>query len=325
MILIRSQLDPADLHVVSVFFNHNRRQSPVENFQRFRAHMQALGVTFWAVELVQGDLPFEVTSAERERDVQLRTRSEFFQKENLADIGFRHVVRMRPDAKYLALADADIQFFNPAVAQQTIEMLNRFAVGQMWAMACDLGPDGHPLVYPGPDGAQVSRSFGYCYVNGVEPTSVTKRYGYEWHPGYAWGFRRDVWEALGGLYEHSIVGSADLHMAWAFTGKIGWGVDANATPAFQADLRTWCERAAKVVGGNVGYVDGLVHHHWHGRKVDRRYVARWAALVDNQFDPALDLTRDVHGLLHLTGRNPQLQRDLRAYMRGRNEDANTVA
>lgn len=318
-------MNPADLHVVSVFFNFNRRANPVANFRRFRQHMADLGVTLHVAELVNGDLPFEVTSPLDPHDLQLRSPDEFFIKENLADIALRHVVQTYPGAKYLALVDGDVEFFNRDVAAQTIVALNRFDVAQMWAMACDLGPDGHPMVFPGPDGAQVSRSFGYCYVNRAAPTNVTKRYGYEWHPGYAWAFRREAWERCGGLYEHCIVGSADLHMAWAWVGKIGWGVDPAASPAFQADVRAWCERAAQVVGGNLGYVDGLVHHHWHGRKTDRRYVSRWAALIDNGFDPALDLTRDVHGLLHLSGRNPKLRDDLRAYMRGRNEDANTLA
>jgi hypothetical protein len=180
------------------------------------------------------------------------------------------------------------------------------------------------MVYPGADAAQVARSFGYCYLNELELTSVTKRYGYEWHTGYAWAIRREIWEALGGLYEHSIIGSADNHMAWAFIGKTGWGLDAKAPASFQADVRAWCDRAIGVVGGDVGYVEGLIHHHWHGRKVDRKYVGRWSVLIENDFDPALDLRRDMRGLLHLTDRNPKLRRDLRAYMAGRNDDANTV-
>ena len=36
---------------------------------------------------------------------------------------------------------------------------------------------------------------------------------------------------------------------------------------------------------NVGYVDGLVLHHWHGHKADRKYGNRWRIYVDNKFDP----------------------------------------
>lgn len=319
-------IQPRDLHVVAVFFNHNRRAAPLANFRRFAAHVQQdLGVTLHVVELVQGRLPFQVTDPENPRHTQLRTTSEFFQKENLVNIGMRNIVRLFPDAEYLAWWDGDIEFFNRNVATEAIAELNRYAVLQPWGMACSLGPDGHPLIYPGQDQAQVARSFGYCFIHELATPAVTKRYGYEWHTGYAWCIRRDVWEAIGGLYEHSIVGSADTHMAWAFAGKIGWGIDPNCTPAFRADLAAWCERASAVVRERLGYVDGLVHHHWHGRRADRRYVDRWRIPVENAYDPALDLTRDVHGLLHLTGRSPKLQFDVRGYFRARNDDANTVS
>ncbi len=113
-------------------------------------------------------------------------------------------------------------------------------------------------------------------------------------------------------------------MAWAFINKIGWGLEKGVTEAFRNDLVEWCERVSKLINGNIGYVEGLIHHHWHGRKVDRKYVSRWKVLIDNEFDPTKDLTKDETGLLHLTNRNSKLQFDLRSYMAGRNDDANTL-
>lgn len=317
-------MHPSELHVVAVFFNHNRRVNPLTNFQRFVEHMKSFGVTLHIVELVRGNLPFQVTEHGNPYHTQLRTTSEFFQKENLINIGVRNACKLHPDAEYLAWIDADVHFFNPNVMIDTIDQLNRYDVVQMWAMACDLGPDGHPMIYPGVDEAQVARSFGYCYINELQLTSVTKRYGYEWHTGYAWAMRRSLWEKLGGLYERSIVGSGDNHMAWSFIGKIGWGIEKGVSGAFAEDVKKWCEKAASLVNGSLGYVEGLIHHQWHGRKMDRKYVSRWKVLIDNEFDPNLDLEYDAHGLLHLTNRNPKLQFDLRAYMRGRNDDANTL-
>jgi hypothetical protein len=318
-------MHPSDLHVIAVFFNHYRRQNPLNNFLRFEEHMKSLGVTLHIVELVRGNLPFQVTTAHDPHHTQLRTNSEFFQKENLINIGVRNAIRMYPNSEYFAWIDADVHFFNPNVVMQTLEQLNRHDVVQMWGMSCDLGPDGHPMTYPGVDAAQVARSFGYCYTHQLELTSITKRYGYEWHTGYAWAMRREIWEKLNGLYEHSIVGSADNHMSWAFIGKIGWGVEKGVHTSFAEDVKAWCERAAKIVCGNIGYVDGLIHHHWHGRKVDRKYVSRWKVLIDNEFNPGLDLSKDATGLLHLTDHTPKLQFDLRAYMRNRNDDLNSIS
>lgn len=317
-------MNASDLHVVAVFFNHNLRTNPLLNFQKFVKHMESFGVTLHIVELVRGKLPFQVTETSNPHHTQLRTDSEFFQKENLINIGIRNACKLYPNAEYFAWVDADIHFFNPNVMTETIEQLNRHNMVQMWAMACDLGPDGHPMVYPGVDAAQVARSFGYCYIHELELTSVTKRYGYEWHTGYAWACRRDTWEALNGLYENSIVGSSDNHMAWSWIGKVGWGIEKGVTNAFEQDIKKWCENSVKVVNRDVGYVEGLVHHQWHGRKVDRKYVSRWKVLIDNEFDPTTDLKKDVHGLLHLTGNKPQLQFDLRSYMNQRNDDINSL-
>jgi len=317
-------MQPSELHVIAVFFNHNRRVNPRLNFERFRNHIQDLGATLHIVELVRGKLDFEVTESNNPYHTQLRTKSEFFQKENLVDIGFKNAIRLHPELEYLAWIDADIQFFNPNIIMDTLDQLNRYDVVQMWSMSCDLGPDTHPMTYPGPDSAQVARSFGYCYVNQLDLPSNTKRYGYEYHTGYAWAIRREIWEQIDGLYEHSIVGSADNHMAWAFIGKIGWGMEKGVTGPFQEDVTKWCKNAAKIVNGNLGYVDGLIHHHWHGAKQDRGYIKRWTVLIDNEYDPNLDLFKDIHGLLHLTNRNPKLQFDLRTYMRSRNDDRNVL-
>jgi hypothetical protein len=313
---------PADLHVIAVFFNFNRFKAPVANFRRFAAHMAELGVTLHIVELVTGKTPFQVTEGDNPHHVRLTTRTEFFQKENLINIGVRNALRLYPGAEYFAWVDADIRFFNPDVVSDTIHALERKPVAQMWSFAIDLDPHGHPLHFRGQN-ADAARSFGWCYAN---QASFEKGYGGAvWHCGYAWAARRDTLEAMGGLYEHDIVGATDYHMAWSFVGKPTHGIHGQCTPAFKADALAWCRRACDVVQGNLGVVDGLIHHHWHGRKADRRYVERWKILVDNEYDPALDLTRDLLGQLHLTGRKPKLLRDIAEYMRARNEDANTVA
>lgn len=316
----------ANLHVVAVFFNFNRFSNPVANFRAFAEHMEAeIGVTLHRVELVVGATPFQVTEAGNPLHTQLRTRSEFFQKENLINIGLRSAMRLFPDAQHFAWVDADVRFFNADIAAQTHFALERNPVAQMWSFALDMDPRGHPLEAPGQGGqgahSYAKRSFAWCQVNRVGHAD-----GYAnavWHTGYAWAANRWAIEAMGGLYEHSIVGSADHQMAWAWIGN-DRGVDGRASPAYRADQLAWNRCAFAAIGGRIGCVDGLIHHAWHGRKTDRRYVERLSILIDHQFDPAQDLAADFHGLLHLTGRNPRLARDLRAYMAARNEDANTV-
>jgi hypothetical protein len=80
-----------------------------------------------------------------------------------------------------------------------------------------------------------------------------------------------------------------------------------------------------VVNGDLGFVEGTILHHWHGRKSSRKYVERWSILVDNKYDPNTDVYYDEHGLLQLTGDNHGLRDGIRDYFAQRNDDANTLS
>jgi hypothetical protein len=86
-------------------------------------------------------------------------------------------------------------------------------------------------------------------------------------------------------------------------------------------LYEWQARAEKYIKRDVGMMDGLLYHYWHGRKADRGYMTRPQILVKHQFNPALDLKRDWQGVWALTDRNIDLRDDIRAYFAARNEDS----
>ena len=85
-------------------------------------------------------------------------------------------------------------------------------------------------------------------------------------------------------------------------------------------LAEWQARAEHHIRRNVGYVEGVLLHHWHGRRADRAYQDRGQILTGAAFDPERDLKRDWQGLWSLTDRSPALRDAIRAYMRARNED-----
>jgi hypothetical protein len=104
---------------------------------------------------------------------------------------------------------------------------------------------------------------------------------------------------------------------------IEYSINPQWSEGYKNALRKWGIRAASLKK-NVGYVDGLLMHHWHGKKSDRGYATRGKILVDNQFDPTKDLKYDWQGLYYLvddgTERFVSLRDDMRAYFRSRNED-----
>ena len=139
--------------------------------------------------------------------------------------------------------------------------------------------------------------------------------------GGAWAFRRSAFDAVGGLLDTCILGSADWHMTFGLVGAVDAAAELRhcSRPYVDAVLR-WQARAA-TLKQNIGYVDNHAIHYFHGSKVARAYGSRWRVLLDNQYDPRTDVSRDWQGVLQLTGNKPRLRDHIRAYFRDRNEDS----
>ncbi len=204
-------------------------------------------------------------------------------------------------------------------------MLQHHKVIQMFSHALDLGPDFQPLT--------MFDSFMYSYSNGRPwPTLVNSKRkrknsnhyyhmdGYKWHPGYAWAARRSALNDLGGLGEIAILGSGDHHMACALIGKVNESIHNGASQAFKDYWNRWQDRAEQYIKRDVGYMNGLICHYWHGKKQHRKYIERWDVLIRNDYDPTTDIYRDAQGVFQLSGNKPKLRDDLRAYFAQRNED-----
>jgi hypothetical protein len=313
---------PDVLDVVAVVSNPVRYRSRYDLFRAFEAQVQDAGARLTIVEMAFGERPFEITTADNPRHVQVRSCHEYWAKENLINLGFSRLPR---DARYIAWVDADLTFARHDWVQETIQQLQHYPMVQMFAEAHDLDPDGMIL--------NSFRSFGYShgiprkkgagYYGGVPTGPVNPRIAYWHHPGFAWAARRETIDLLGGLFDVAVVGEADYIMAKAIVGE---GLDVlypGVSAGYRKAVTDWQDRALQL-RGNLGYVPGTVLHHWHGRKAGRKYWDRCKILTDSQFDPAIDLKRDYQGLYQLVDHNEQrsiLLRDaIRSYFRSRNED-----
>jgi hypothetical protein len=305
------------LHVVAVISNPCRFKSRYDLYWKFKAHMDANPhVRLMTVEIAFGDRPFEVTTAGDPQCLQLRTFDELWHKENMINLG---VQRLPSDWEYMAWIDADVEFPNTIRkvdwALETIHQLQHHQVVQMFQQAIDTGPNGEAF--------QMHQGFAYSYLSG-KPRAVPGKYAH-WHPGFAWAMRREAWDMLGGIYDVSILGSGDHLMAW---GLIGEGIDqlpSTMSQGYRKSLHEWQRKADRLIHRDIGFVPGMLIHHWHGKKADRRYRDRWKILSDANFNPETDLKRDWQGLLQLdhdgSPRLIRLRDDIRAYFRSRNEDS----
>ena len=147
-------------------------------------------------------------------------------------------------------------------------------------------------------------------------------------PGLAWAWRREALDAVGGLLDTMILGSGDYHMARGIIGEIRQSIaiadtmtPQSTTNGYHRTMMRWGDRAFKVVQGDIGYVNGLAIHYFHGKKANRGYGTRWRILTENKFDPETDLHRDTQGLLVLNKEKVKMLREIRQYFSSRNEDS----
>jgi hypothetical protein len=310
--------DPSQLHVVTAITNPVRYRSRYSLYREFAKRVRDAGATLWTAEGAFGERPHEITMNDEAHHLQLRTPAEIWHKENLQNL---LVQRLPHDWQYVACVDADTFFARPDFAVETIHQLQHHAVVQMWSECVDLSPT-YSIV---PDSSGGERLPGMVAQHHRGRRWGKGPYGtHAGHCGYAWAYRRDAWDALGGLIDFSVCGANDHHMARGLLDDVRNSVNRACSPGLINALAQWGERA-KAIRRNVGFVEGLIFHHWHGAKLNRRYADRWKILVDSQFDPARDLKRDWQGVYQLqddgSDRMIRLRDDLRAYFRQRNEDS----
>ncbi len=295
------------LHVVAVISNPVRYHSRYRLFRNFVAEMRATkNVQLHVVELAFGDRHHEIDAA---GVLQIRSPHELWHKENLINLGVQHLLPR--DWKYLAWVDGDITFHNHNWALETIHQLQHYQVVQPWSECVDMGPHGNVL--------QLYHSFASYVQHGVKHSHKDPAYPMG-HSGYAWACTRRFFENVRGLIDWAILGSADHHMAWAMINQVDYSVNHRMPEPFKRGLHDWQNLAYRQTNGHMACVLGHIKHHFHGPKGRRYYRERWQILVKHAFDPVKDLRRDDAGLLYLVGK-PDLEEDIRRYMRSRHEDS----
>lgn len=310
--------EDATLHVACAYSNPLRWRTRRVLMNDFRQHMQASpNVVLHAGELAYGDRPFEVIgdgAPPNMHDVQLRTSHELWHKENILNLVIQH---FPADWQYGAVIDADFHMTRRDWALEAIHQLQHFDFVQLFSSYSDLSAKHIPY--------RIMPSFAWTYLNrGPGIFAPASGYGSgtvgPGATGGAWAFRRTAFDAVGGLLDVCILGSADWHMAFGLAGRANPAPEATRCKAGYMDaIWRWQNRAA-VLKQNIGCVENHAIHHFHGSKVFRAYGDRWKILRDQDFNPQLDLVRDWQGVWQLAGNKPKLRDEIRAYFRARNED-----
>lgn len=261
---------------------------------------------YFAAHLAESQIPLYTVAAGRDEDPNASTAHTFryrladdqilWQKERLLNLA---VARLPADVDVIAWLDADLIFDCDHLAQAFTHAARIWPVAQCWQYATMCGPDYTPDSWPG--GVQRAESIAaYHYQRkncAIDPSAG--------HPGFAWLMRREIWDAIGGLYEYDLAGIADGLMAAAWLGAGPYNPYLRTSPdTFRRHALAWCHRADSVIQGQVGYVPIALGHLYHGAVCDRNYRARREQLIDAAFSPENHVAADPGQPLHWTATAP---------------------
>lgn len=226
------------LYVVAVISNPARYKRRYELYRHFEAYMTANPkVALYTVELAYGDRPFEVTDPTNPRHIQIRSQDELWHKENMINIGVAH---LPPTWKYMAWIDADVKFARHDWAEETIHQLQHYPMVQLFSHSAMLDANNVPH--------QMSISFAFAYRQGLKSFDKTKEsapfvfgmYGKTpYKTGLGFAYTRECFEAIGGMMDRCIIGSADYHMAAASIGRAAWTIPDLASDAYRNFILRW--------------------------------------------------------------------------------------
>ena len=326
----------SSLWLITSYFNPLGWRSRRENYDIFRRHLDARLLTVsWSPdgnhELEEGDA-----------DILIRVDGGdlMWQKERLINIGLTH---LPDDCDLVGWVDCDILFRDPLWQQQATELLRDHEVIQLYG-AVEYLKAGSPIdagfrsSVRRPSMLQAWKSAedpdrflredltlreALTTVGPYSPMSIDSS------PGFAWAARRSWLESLGGLPDRTIIGSGDLHVAYALLGC--WEPFAafmqrrGLSRYFSAELWRWAERARSTLA-RAGCLSGEILHLHHGELVHRSYLKRQFALLSTGFLPDEHLELDKSGVWRFNALTPLETRELMAnYFASRREDGPEAA
>jgi len=125
---------------------------------------------------------------------------------------------------------------------------------------------------------------------------------------------RKAYERIG-IYDKGILGSGDNIMAMSFIHKIGNFLNNAYSEGYNKSMTDYQSRAR---GLRLGYTPGVIRHHYHGSKQNRRYTERWKILMKHNYTPDTHLTYQ-NGLL-VANISDEFAGEILDYFKERRED-----
>ena len=206
-----------------------------------RCEMEESEINLYIVELVYKDQKYILTDKSNKNHLQLKTDIPIWHKENMINLGVKYL--LPKEWKSFAWIDADIEFESTTWALDTLKLLNgAFDIIQLWSHCADLNYNEKCM--------QNFTSAGYQYIKNNSVYKPVNGIDFS-HPGYAWAITRKAYEKIGGLYEHSILGSGDHNMLLCLFGCGIHSVNGGVSDGYKKSIKEY-EKTVEALDAEIG-------------------------------------------------------------------------
>jgi len=305
-LILNSSPIEENLHVLAVVSNVCNFKIRYKLMNEFIRRMEKEpNVILYIVELVYKDQDFVITNSNNKKHLQLRCEIPLWHKENMVNMGVKHL--LPADWKAFAWIDADIEFDNPHWATDALKLLNGGKdFIQLFSHGIDMDINKQIL--------NVFVGFGYQYLQNLKKDQGI----HYWHPGYAWACNRKAYDQVGGIIEEGVLGAGDNLLSHAFIKKAPESLKKGMSSEYFNFVKTYQD---KFEGLNLGYISGPIRHYFHGKKENRNYWGREDILIKYQFDPYTFIKKNEKGLIIPSENCPkEFLKEIMDYFSARNED-----
>ena len=245
-----------DVAICFVLFNPVQSKRLLMNLLYIKNIMESRGYPTFTLELVLGKNKPELTEAKNV--FIINGNSIMFHKERLCRILEQKVP---PIYKKLLFCDGDIIFKDPN-----------------WYHSLSKALDKYDIVHPFREGIWMDLTYTQQIIRRKSSfLSKSKIWDPLYHPGFAWGFKRE-WYRKVGFFDYGITGSGDTLSCAAWMRK-EFAPNSGSVPkqAIEQKYNEYKKLVNKYVP-KMTYLDGEVEHLWHGSRKNRKYAERHTIL-----------------------------------------------
>lgn len=263
-----------DVAVGFVLFNPNKSKRIIMNYLYTKNIMEKEGIPTFTLELVIGDNDPEIT--EDKNVFHVYGNSVMFHKERLC-----RILETKIPTTYtkLLFCDADVIFKEENWYSNLSKLLDK-----------------NDIVHPFSEAIWKDLTYTQDLVKRKSSVLDATPSGSIWdpsyHPGFAWGFRRDWYNSVG-FFDWAITGSGDTLSCAAWMRK-EFSPKSSSYP--RKAMKGKYELYKTLVNSNsprITCMKGLVEHLWHGSRENRKYAVRHNILNEvEDIDDLLILNKD---------------------------------